>query len=126
VGSRGMSLRQGQEGLGTKVPYVWEGNKALCSALIWLYRIACHLVKGLQNDSLGPSSMGGPKSFVLEAVPSGAGGTGTICMGGEQGPVLCSHLALQNCLSSCQVPPNTSSSFTELPVILSRASKMIL
>jgi len=85
------------------------GPKRYVLEVIWLYRIANHLVRGLQNDSLGPRSMGGPKRYVLEAVPSGAGGTGTICMGGEQGSVLCSHLALQNCLSSCQGPPNTSS-----------------
>jgi len=76
----------------------------LCSALIWLYRIAHHLVRGLHNDSLGPRSMGGPKSYVLEAVIGGAGGTGTICTGWGLGFVLYSQLALQNCLYLVRAP----------------------
>jgi len=73
-----MSLRQCQVGLGAQVPYVWDGAEALCSALIWHYRIAFHLVRGLQNDSLGPRSNGGLKRYVLEAGPRRAGGQGSI------------------------------------------------
>ena len=92
-------------GLGAQVPYVWDGAEALCSALIWLYRIAFHLVRGLKNDSLGPRSNGGLKRYVLEAGPRRAGGQGSIYMGGGLSFVLCSNLALQNCPSSCQGPP---------------------
>jgi len=58
-GPKGMSLRQGQVRLGTQVPYVWDGAEALCSALLWLYIIAFHLVRALQILHQGPRSKGG-------------------------------------------------------------------
>jgi len=38
-------------GAGDKDTIRIRGDKALCSAFIWLYKIAYHLVRGLQNDS---------------------------------------------------------------------------
>jgi len=77
-----MSLRQGQVGLGHRYHMYGMGPK-LCALLLSGFIDFPLILSGpLKYVSFGLRSKVGLKRYVLEAGPSGAGDTGTICMGG--------------------------------------------